>query len=466
MWFGKSEVPVKLQQQLVRPGSQRMNRLEPLFESLQRRPRPEDVAELVLEALGETLRPQEKALLEKVAATSFKRGLHQFSSMLEEFQRPVPPSAQTAKAAELFQEIPKLSTEASADPDQVAALIAQLSATLCKTVGANDFKADRLNEEQRKLAGLDISKRRYNKLFRFLLRFERKLACYQMEQRKYAATRIAKAGLVTLIRWEDFCTSPDAACFIAYYAAARNRRSIFTNQGQASAYDEVAAMLLNRFRQAPVAPSWYAIAQIMPDPDVVAHLENTEKWTLFTDYLAQLEEISSLLQVTWQKSNFNRDSMIVKRGDDSTTWNALAGAWNTVRSGWLSLAYALGMEQLVNEVCLGKVMRLMAADVAAWHRLSGGSLDPDTAVWAALPAPWDVLSGQAICTKVDVETTCKQHGVDPVAKGWIAPKETRQSAPFIPTPELVHGVAVGHPALAAAMKRAGWFSGKTTSRHP
>ncbi|MEH6461769.1 hypothetical protein, partial [Chitinimonas sp. JJ19] len=208
------------------------------------------------------------------------------------------------------------------------------------------------------------------------------------------------------------------------------------------------------------AGGWRAVAQVMPDLDVVAHLPDADKLLLFTDYLAQLEEIATLLRLTWQRSNFNRDTMIVKRGDDSTTWNTLAGAWNAARQGWLALAYALGMEDMVNQLCLGKVMRLMAADVAAWHRLSGGSLDPDTVIWSVLPPPWDVLSGQATCTRNEVESVCAQYAVDPIARGWTSPGGQRQAAPFTPTPELVHGVAVGHPALAAAMRRAGWFSGK------
>jgi hypothetical protein len=32
--------------------------------------------------------------------------------------------------------------------------------------------------------------------------------------------------------------------------------------------------------------------------------------------------------------------------------------------------------------------------------------------------------------------------------------------PFRPTPELVHGVSVGHPELARVLKKLGFFSGK------
>ena len=152
--------------------------------------------------------------------------------------------------------------------------------------------------------------------------------------------------------------------------------------------------------------------------------------------------------------------MIVKKGDDSTTWNATAGAWNKARQSWVALLYALGMEEVLDRMCLGKVLRLMAADVAFWHRAVGGRLEPDTAVWAELPGPWDVLGGTAVCTRADVEAACGRHGVDPIKAGWTAPAPERRVEAFRPTPELVHGVEVGHPGLALILRRMGVFSGK------
>ncbi|SHK53800.1 hypothetical protein SAMN02745163_03999 [Clostridium cavendishii DSM 21758] len=42
--------------------------------------------------------------------------------------------------------------------------------------------------------------------------------------------------------------------------------------------------------------------------------------------------------------------------------------------------YSLGTEEIVENICFGKVLRLMAADVAYWHQISGGDLDVDTMV--------------------------------------------------------------------------------------
>jgi hypothetical protein len=134
------------------------------------------------------------------------------------------------------------------------------------------------------------------------------------------------------------------------------------------------------------------------------------------------------------------------------------------REGWIAVVYALGMEAILERQCPGKVLRLMAGDVAAWHRATGGDVDPDTHAWAALPLPWDVLAGEAECPREHVEAVCRRYGVDPIKTGWIAPRPGRKVEAFRPTPELVHGVAVSSPELAAMLRRAGWFAGQ--SAHP
>lgn len=164
-------------------------------------------------------------------------------------------------------------------------------------------------------------------------------------------------------------------------------------------------------------------------------------------------------------NTFRRDSMVVKRGDDSSTWNLTAGAWNKARDNWMNLLYALGMEFVLDDLCPGKVLRLMAADVAHWHRATGGGLDPNTQVWAALPLPWEVLSSQADCTRKQVEAACAYAGLNPEKSGWLAPRP-HGIVPFYPTPELVHGVAVANPYLALILRRNRVFSGKLPTQQP
>ncbi|AKF84657.1 hypothetical protein MFUL124B02_02495 [Myxococcus fulvus 124B02] len=434
--------------------------LRTLFESLQRRMRPEDVAELVLTELGPELTRSQTHLLMKAASGSLKRGVHQLTSMAQDFERPAPPMRKVRKAVELFTHAPVLSDEDATDVEKVSAFVARLGAEIRKQFQKSDFAGDRLNKEARLSAGLEISRRRYNKLFRFLARFEEKLETYRMEQRKYEATRIAKSSLATRLSWADFSKSRDAACFIAYFTARRNRRSVFTNTGQDRALDEIADMLLTRFKQNPCTEGWRAIAHVLPDVDVVRHLSDADKMELFVTWLAVLHDLADLLRRTWERSLFDRSTMVVQRGDDSSTWNATAGAWNAARQGWLGLAHALGMHDTVDMMCLGKVMRLMASDVVRWHARSGGDLEPDTLIWAELPPPWEVLTGRQRCTRSYVERVCRKHGVDPEQKGWTSHPGQRQAVPFSPTPELVHGVVVSHPQLASALKKAGWFSGK------
>jgi hypothetical protein len=165
-----------------------------------------------------------------------------------------------------------------------------------------------------------------------------------------------------------------------------------------------------------------------------------------------------MLHDCFRKADFSLEDMIVKRGDDSSTWNQIAGGWNQARSNWISLLHSMGLESILDTVCPGKVMRLMAADVAQWHSMGGQGVHPDTKVWAALPPPWEVVRGDKECTRELVKLACEMNNVDP--SQWIGPKGDRQAVAFKPTPELVHGVAVGSPALAKILRAFGVFSGK------
>jgi hypothetical protein len=154
-------------------------------------------------------------------------------------------------------------------------------------------------------------------------------------------------------------------------------------------------------------------------------------------------------------------TMTVQPGIDSSTWNTLAQAYNAARAGWINCLGAAGALDLLEVMCPGKAMRLMAADLAAWHRVTGGQADPDTLVWAELPKPWTVLEDVGPRVDVDVvEYTCLKHGVDPRAKGWTAPRPTGEVVAWAPTPELVHGIEVSDPLWAGLLRKAGVFSGK------
>lgn len=433
-----------------------------LYDSLQRRLRPEDVAHIILELnvlFPNTNEERElKNSLERIAKHSLSRGVFKMTSMMQDFFRPVSLDRQTNKANELFESAYNVDCT---NVDEVLELIRHISKEIKKNFGKSDFLNDRLNRKSRKRKGLDISKRRYNKLFRFLGRFEEKVKRYSIEVRKYNATRIAKSSLAFRIPKKDFFVSIAAACFVAYFTARSNRRSVFTNKSQDRPFDKCSKMLLDRFKRNPRRAGWRIISYVMPDIEIVSKLTEKEKMNLLTIWLEILNDISDLLKKTWESNKFNRSTMIVKKGDDSSTWNSLAGAWNSARRSWISLMHALGMEDTIKKLCFGKVMRLMAADVAYWHRSSGGELEPDTLVWTELPLPWEVFSGRRSCSQSTVERICKKHNVDPIKKSWTFPVQKRNVVPFKLTPELVHGVVVSHPELANILRKAGWFSGKS-----
>ena len=431
-----------------------------LFGTLNLRRRPEDVAQMILEVLDSTLDPEERRTLDRAAAGSIKRSIVKFTSMMEDFASPVPPERQVRKAMELFSTAYALTSEECADAEKVEEFIRHLSVEIKKVFGQSDFKRDRLNRLQRKAADLEFSKRRYNKLFRHLARLEQKVRTYAREQRKYEFTRIGKSSLATRLSWEEFARDQNSACFIAYYTARCNLRSEFTIWGQQRPYDEIADVLFNRCKRERERANWWAIAHVFPDAFVLAQLTDRQKGQLLGSWLTVLHDIAEMLREVWEQNNINRETMIVRRGNDSSTWNNTANAWNKARTSWIALLHALGMMEELDSMCFGKVLRLMAADVAAWHRVTGGDLDPNTKVWNEVSLPWEVLSGNVVCTRQMVEQICQKYDIDPVKNGWTAPPPERRVAEFKPTPELVHGVIVSNPQLASALRKAGWFSAK------
>lgn len=459
--------------------------LQPLHQTLSKRPRPEEVAELLLPLLQKHLSASEYKPLQRVAGNSLQRSYWQYSSMPTEFARPVGAGVQARTAAELFGHVlppaDQQDNEAFAEPAQVLALLQKLSPQLHKQVGQHNYRTDRLDRAARAAAGLTgLSRRRYNKLFRSLRHLEEKLVRLTHTGQKREFQLVSKHGFAHEIPLEEFTRDLFSAAFVAYYTARCNLRSEFTNGRQQQRYDEVADILfrhctgqgprptelLRRDPPAPAVPppttNWWAIAQVYPAPTVLAHLPDEQKGQLLGRWTAVLAQLGEVLEQLWQANDLRRNTMVVKRGDDSSTWNTMAGAWNKARDSWVNLLYALGVETVLDDLCPGKVMRLMAADVAYWHQQSGGRLDPNTQVWAALPLPWQVLDGRATCGRAAVTAACRTAGLDPEQSGWLAPRP-HGVAPYRPTPELVHGVSVSNPYLALVLRQNHVYSGKQQS---
>jgi hypothetical protein len=439
--------------------NERTTLLSKLFQTLDARKRPEDVTEMVLELLSAELSFFEKQTLEKAARNSLKRNISGYTSMLQDFARPIGLERQIRTAETLFQSFTKLSGSECSNPAIVEKFIHEVGVEIRKTFGESDFKQHRLNKEQRRALGMDISRRRYNKLFRLILRMEEKLKTLLQELKKFEFTKIGKSGFASKLAWDKFSANTNTACFIAYYTARCNMRSEFTVLGQQRPYDEIADMLFQRCL-IDTRTNWWAIAYTYSDRQVLERLSESQRGVLLGRWFGLLIEVAELLRKVWEKSEINQMTMVVRRGNDSTTWNNTANAWNKARTNWIAILHAMRMDEILDSICPGKVLRLMAADVVAWHHRTGGHLDLDTAVWNEVPLPWEVVTGLTPCSRMMIESICHKHGVDPIKQGWIAPRTDKHIVQYQPTPELVHGISVSSPHLATALKKAGWFSGK------
>ena len=435
-----------------------MNTVEQLYQSLDQRRRPEDVAEMIVELMRGQLAIHELATLSKAASRSLKNSVYGYTSMLETFGKAVGADKQIKKAIEIFK-IDEKENSGYHSVNGIETFLKEVSPLIHKDIGENNFKSDRLNKDLRKLAGLDISKRNYNKKWRLLKRIEIRLQKFIHESKKIELQKIAKHGLSHTISFEDFSQDLNTACFIAYFNARSNLRSTFTNQSQERPFDEICEMLFNRCLKNPGETQWEAISYMYTDTKVLEHLNDEKKGKLLGKWTAILQELSDFLEELWNQNDIYRKTMAVKKGNDSTTWNNTAGAWNKARDNWMNLIYALGLDSILGDICFGKVMRLMAADVIAWHLSTGGKIDPNTEVWNVLPLPWEVFQEKAFCNKEMIVNACKDAGIDPEKSGWIAPR-THGVSEFKPTPELVHGVTVSNPFLAKVLRQNKYFSGK------
>lgn len=449
--------------------------IESLYQSIQARPRPEDVAELIqglIQAELASTQDQEvkKRLrklhhaLEPAAKNSLSRGLNSYTSMSQDFARVVGCDKMVATTAKIFQIPDPPSAIECLIVEKVEDFMTRMAETISVTPGYVNFLRDRLNREQRVSAGITLKKRPYNHRFRAIRRLQCKILKMIKNGKKYQATRIAKSAGATKITLDELGRDLHTAYFVAYLAARMSLRSTFTCDSQVRAYDSISEALYQNAKQSKTT-NWWAIALVHPQKEVLAKLSDEEKGMLVGTWTETLHMLSDLLRDTYNANNFDLTNMVVRRGNDSSTWNSAAGAWNKARDQWIKLLFDLRMEGLIQFYFPGKVLRLMAADVVAWHSIGKGDdgLHPDTKVWRELPRPWEVFSGDAQCTVQMIEEACARHGVR--REGWALPHDDRQAVQYTPTPELVHGVTVTSPFLASIIKSAGGFSGKGMSYH-
>jgi hypothetical protein len=405
-------------------------------------------------------------VLEPAARNSLKRGVNSYSSMSKDFARVVGASKMVATTAKVFEIPDPPSAVECLMVENVEDFLARISAALNVDPAHVDFRLNRLNREQRLEAGIKLKKRPYNHRFRAIRRLKFKLLKMIKNSKKYQATRIAKSSGATKIHIEELGRDLHTAYFVAYLSARMNLRSTFTNDSQVRAHDEISEALYQHAKKSPTI-NWWAISLVHSQGEVLKKLSDEEKGMLLGTWTETLHMLSDLLRDTYLENNFDLKNMIVRRGNDSSTWNAAAGAWNKARDHWIKLLFDLNLQGLIQFYFPGKVLRLMAADVVYWHTFGKASLDdalhPDTKVWRELPRPWEVFSGDAQCTREMIEQACDTHSVN--REGWALPHGDKCAVEYTPTPELVHGVTVTSPFLAKVIRDVGGFSGKGMKFH-
>jgi hypothetical protein len=417
-----------------------------LIASLRERWTPEQVVKTMLDGDVE-FTDVERQKLKSVRAP--------YSYMNTRFAQAAGLDRQLKVAKDLFPSVPVPEVQ---NPETIAEYVAACRATLQMT--GNDFKANRIAHKERiKIAKsrkaeaklMPVGHRAYNKRFRFLARLAEHVGARAETAEMRELAQIAKSRLAFKLD-ASMLTNLKTVCFVAYMAAKLNKRSIFTFGEQENPYDSVADML---FRRLGRGANWLAVAYVHPEPEVLTKLSEQEKGTLLGVWFSVMTRAVKVLDREVRSGGIDLKDLIVRRGNDSSTWNEAAGAYNKARDGWINTLYALGMQDALDMFVPGKALRLMAADVAWGHRHYGDGLDPNTAVWRELPKPWEVILYEKHCTREMVEKACKKHNCH---GGWLAPKQ-KSVAEYTPTPELVHGVIVSSPELAHSLKKAGYFAG-------
>jgi len=99
------------------------------------------------------LDPATEAALAKAAEHSLRNLWHGYTSMLEEFGRPVGAQRQLTRAADLFSSVPERPDGAGDDPARIEGVIRRAGEEIGRSYGQNDFGTDRLNRAERTAAG-------------------------------------------------------------------------------------------------------------------------------------------------------------------------------------------------------------------------------------------------------------------------------------------------------------------------
>lgn len=434
-----------------------MDAIERLHATLDRRPTAEAVCAIIREVAGDSIPAEHRATL---AAAAGSRSAW-YSSMSDDFDRPAPLTHKVRMLTQLLANediTDEQVDELANDPWKLRGEIRKVGMFLGWHTGTPFTARASYNAlGTAVVAGTVLSARQRNRIIRLLIRAEAAAGRMQEQIVLRHLLLVARGGLVHTITVDDFRGDPAGACFVAYFNAKKNRRRMFTLAGRDNPYDEIAQMLLAHCHP---PTNWDMIARVWPNPIILARLTAEQRGVLlgiWSQYMRECAARLGTMSKDWL-GQVDLRRMVVHQGIDSSTWNTVAGAYNAARAAWINLLSEGGLLDLLDVSCPGKAMRFMAADLVAMH---DGKVDPQTAVWGVLPAPWQVLAGEAYCTRMVVERICRERGVDPEATGWTAPRQHSSAVgAWQVTPELVHGIEVHDPIWAGLLRRSGAWSGK------
>lgn len=437
-----------------------MTWIDELHATLDQRATPQQVASVIVAGGAAGCGPTGD-LLRRVACS---RPSWYVSSMPSDFERADDCRAQLAAAGRMFGV--SVGGIDPADISEVRDFITLLGRRVGGWQPGDDWKRGRLDKSARRLAPYTVvdrglsAKRQYNRHVRVLRHLWDKAQRMGGMQEGRRLVLISRSGFAFRITAARMAQDPLTAMFIAYYTARRNERREFTLSGRGNSVDPIAdALLADALASADA--DMEMLAWVYPRTQVLARLSAAQLGRLLGDWHKVMADTAQLLKAAWPgDENVDRMTMIVRRGMDSSTWNTTASAYNAARAAWLGCVAAAGALPLLEPSLPGKVMRLMAADLARWHQSSGGGVDANTTVFARLPLPWQVLEGTVSCTAAAVRAACDEAGMDAQTAGWTAPRPDGPPAQYRPTPELVHGITVTDPAWAGLLRRGGAFSGK------
>lgn len=301
------------------------------------------------------------------------------------------------------------------------------------------------------------SKKAYLKRLRAVTNFDKKVARVRKALNSRYGLMTAKSRLARLVDADKL--NDVALAYVAYVVARANRRTRFQLETQSKAFDTIVDGL---FKLLPQDTAWDQVALVAPVESVFRKLDVSTQATTLALFYNEMVFWAELLEQEWVALPQNvQKTFVVSHGTNSTDFNAFAGAFNTMRSGWIAGMTASGLSSMFDMYLPGKAIRLLAADLVRWNYYVNDSyVSADAELFAKLPYPWDVIKGDAELTRaimVDVDVLDEATLTE---KGWVSPRSGLEFEAPAPDPALVHGVTVANPELAVLLRKIGVFSSK------